>query len=449
MGNSTNILVGNVTANSTGLFIDPHNLVNPANAIVMPTFGIIAIMMCYLPLRDFFRLLIGLTTHRKIISCTLASTGSGMSSKYFIKLSIIGITSILIWGPIQMFYASLNWPRPLHPYNFAAIHQPEKWNQIIFLPTSLNGQLQYNGWAGIAMSFMIYAYFGFNSEAINTYRGWLVKCGLGKIWPSLKEPRISVQRSRDGSQDSRRTSLSEKLDLVGKAMRFFDGGRKDSLATTTTGVGSTIARFSESGRKDSQATISTGMNTDPDAITPLPEIPEAPSPHLYSSPVEPSPPAKRLFFSVFRTHLNLPFHLFGSSPQSSGRSADTSPTHACATCGRHQNADLEAQNPRPITAPSGPPNSSFVQHDKNRPVLRTNIWSETGQFFEAISKGHEKIHREKEKEEGKDKMGTKPYRGKEKMELGNQKDGTAGVANAVIVEHALERRESEVNIKTG
>jgi hypothetical protein len=84
--------------------------------------------------------------------------------------------------------------------------------------------MQYNGCPTVALSIMIFSYFGFNNDAIDKYRRWLVKCGLGQIWPSLKEPRF--QRRRQGSTAG--SNLSGHFDLVSKAMHYFTPSRKSS-----------------------------------------------------------------------------------------------------------------------------------------------------------------------------------------------------------------------------
>ena len=85
----------------------------------------------------------------------------------------------------------------------------------------------------------MFLFFGFNDEAIDTYRGWLVKLGFAKIWPSLREPRLPPGlRERSGSSSSGST-FSSHFDLVGKAMKHFDTeSRKDSGGTTLINQGS-------------------------------------------------------------------------------------------------------------------------------------------------------------------------------------------------------------------
>lgn len=82
------------------------------------------------------------------------------------------------------------------------------------------------------MSFMVWVYFGFNDDAVDTYRHFLVVLGAGRLWPSLRLTR--VQRMRRGSEKSGK-SFGSHFDVVEKVMKYFDRERKDSRATTVVG----------------------------------------------------------------------------------------------------------------------------------------------------------------------------------------------------------------------
>lgn len=80
-------------------------------------------------------------------------------------------------------------------------------------------------------------FFGFTDDAIDTYRKWLVWFGFGLVWPSLKEPREVRLRRRGRGSGSRSGSWTSHFDLVSKAMKHVDGGRKQSQATTIVATG--------------------------------------------------------------------------------------------------------------------------------------------------------------------------------------------------------------------
>lgn len=367
-----------------------------------------------------------------------------MNSKYFVKLTMIACALLLIWIPCQFYYFRLQLPPTLHPYSFSEIHRPELWWPIAYYPTALNSQLQYNGWSCVGVSFMIFCFFGFNNDAIDTYRKWMVAIGLGKCFPSLKEPRHPP--ARRGSSASR-SSISERLDIVGKAMKFFDGSRKGSQATDAT----TLASQCQS-RKGSHGTLLHASTcTENDASMHLPRIPEVGSPHLYPSPRSNTTKiVRRPILSTFRTYLHLPFPLFPSKEQkrnsttsSTSRRYGNAETHACERCGYRAAAgtlDLEAQRHHPSTS------SNDAVLTPQNVHLRTDIWSETGSF-DHISKGQEKVDRQK----GLGlKMGTRAYREREEREFHeNEKNGSGsgGAENGegVVVEKVMERRESEAS----
>jgi len=83
------------------------------------------------------------------------------------------------------------------------------------------------------MATVLFIYFGFNDESVDAYRRWCCKLGLGRLFPTLKEP-----RQRRGSSSSR-GSLGRHLDLVGKCMRYIDGSLRKTSHATSAGTGTT------------------------------------------------------------------------------------------------------------------------------------------------------------------------------------------------------------------
>ncbi len=184
-------------------------------------------------------MLIRLRKYRKNITEALTSSGSGLAPKKFLKLVFISSSLIVVYLPVQISFLFRSFPAEWVPYSWDDVHSAQNWNPIIYYRTSDLPLLQYNGWTSISMSATMFLYFGFGDDAIDTYRGWLVKLGFAKIWPSLRESRVSRhlrQRSGSGSTFS---SISNHLDLVGKALKHFDSGsRKDSERTTLAGQSS-------------------------------------------------------------------------------------------------------------------------------------------------------------------------------------------------------------------
>ena len=177
----------------------------------------------------------GLYNYRKGNGRTLASNNSGMPARKLMKLILISLILLIIYLPVQLLFIIRNWPSSLEGYSWTANHNPAVWNPILFYHTSQFPELQYTGWTPVGASAVMFTFFGFTDHAIDMYRGWLVKLGFAKFWPSLLEPRR--QALRGSSTWSTVSRFSSKLDLIAKAVNYFEGGasRKSSQTTTTRG----------------------------------------------------------------------------------------------------------------------------------------------------------------------------------------------------------------------
>ncbi|TAQ90611.1 hypothetical protein B7494_g1076 [Chlorociboria aeruginascens] len=289
------------------------------------------------PLTESVLVMYRLRKHRDALAGTLSSTGSGLSPRRFLKLFMLSLLLLLIFLPVTLYYLYLNLPPYWPAYNFSAIHDPNFWPLIIFSKIADLPALQYDGWLPIVLAFLIFFFFGLNREAVQMYKTWLVKLGFGNCFPSLLV--IEEEGIHRHNATNSRGSWTSNFDLVSKAMHYFNGSRKNSLATTLDGPGSETTQS----RKGSHATfdprtissiLTNSTDTDithdkalnltitphpssnvPDLITPAP----LPSPPLPTTPFlrpllptfSPSPPplTQKPLFSLFRTHLNFPFPL--------------------------------------------------------------------------------------------------------------------------------------------
>ncbi|KAK6585684.1 hypothetical protein PZA11_002411 [Diplocarpon coronariae] len=358
-------------------------------------------------------MLVRLRRHRQTISEALTSTGSGLPPRKFVKLVLISMSLIVIYLPVQAVFIWYATPTTLVPYSWARIHNPATWDPILFIHTEDQSSLQWNGWAGIAMALMMFLYFGFNDDAVDTYRKWLVYCGAGRIWPSLTMSR-EQRRGRAGGSAAggSRGSFTSHFDLVSKAMKYMDGNlRKNSHAMSTT-VGDAWVSFPpprmvvlcsdrvlsrDRSRKGSQGTLenmtalahtSTATSsiqlkspTTPTSTRHPPDLTEkitpAPAPYDCQPPtsrVSPSvvrlaaAPPHRGFFSLFRTHLNLPLDLFASSASHDEDSKTESATPASTSSERAQDLESRAQaSSSHRRTPSVPTHSTAT--------VSTSIWS--------------------------------------------------------------------------
>ena len=177
----------------------------------------------------------GLYNYRKGNGRTLASNNSGMPARKLMKLIVISLILLIIYLPIQLLFIIRNWPSSLKGYSWSTDHNPAEWDPVDFYPTSEFPELQYTGWTPVGASAVMFIFFGFTDHAIDKYRGWLVKLRFSKFWPGLLEPRR--QACRGNITWTTVSRISSKLDLIAKAINYFEGEtfRKLSQTTATTG----------------------------------------------------------------------------------------------------------------------------------------------------------------------------------------------------------------------
>ncbi|PBP19916.1 pheromone receptor a [Diplocarpon rosae] len=393
-------------------------------------------------------MLVRLRRHRQTISAALTSTGSGLPPRKFVKLVLISMSLIIIYLPVQAVFIWYATPTTLVPYSWARVHNPATWDPILFIHTEDQPTLQWNGWAGIATALMMFLYFGFNDDAVDTYRKWLVYGGAGRIWPSLKMSREQRRGSAGGSATlGSRGSFISHFDLVSKAMKYVDGNmRKNSHATSTTMVGDANAS-----RKGSQGTLEnmtalahtntatssiplksrtnstpTGTPSYPIDITsaPAPYDCQPPTHHASSSAVHPTtPPPSRGVLSLFRTHLHLPFGLFASSPSRREHSNIKASTSASTSNEKAHDLECQAQpSPSQTRRTSSVPTHSTT-------TISTSIWSspKLSSHFASHSPFHAQLSAatcpesgcpgDEELDPHAPKLGSRAYRERERREL--------------------------------
>jgi Pheromone A receptor len=60
---------------------------------------------------------------------------------------------------------------------------------------------QYLGWTSVLWNMSMVFFFALTKDTLNTWRRWLVRCGLGKVWPRL------IAEEPTGNQNSTRPEL--------------------------------------------------------------------------------------------------------------------------------------------------------------------------------------------------------------------------------------------------
>lgn len=125
------------------------------------------------------------------------------------RLFIIALTLILIFLPVQFYVFYRNLAVERLPYSWSAIHGPEWW-QIIMIPTG--GVVIFDRWIRIGCGFLVFFFFGLGRDAMKMYRSWLLRLGLGRIFPSLKDQYDMGRAST--STGSRFGSFSSRAKLI-------------------------------------------------------------------------------------------------------------------------------------------------------------------------------------------------------------------------------------------
>ena len=112
---------------------------------------------------------------------------------------------LAIFLPVQCYIFYRNATFPLQPYSWSIIHGKEWWD-IFLIPTY--GSVTFDRWVRIALGFTVFFCFGLGQDAMMMYRTWLLKMGLGRIFPKLRREQLLTHmhpssRSRFGSYSSK------------------------------------------------------------------------------------------------------------------------------------------------------------------------------------------------------------------------------------------------------
>jgi pheromone a factor receptor len=133
-------------------------------------YACLILIRIYIYRRDFGRLLSSASTTRS----------------RFIRLLIVSLLALCCFLPLEIYNLTSVVP-DLHPYSWVWTHN--EWNNAALVPTQGHVQL-WVGWVWIACGYTTFAFFGLAEDAREMYRSWMKKAGVGKIFPSLVEPRL-------------------------------------------------------------------------------------------------------------------------------------------------------------------------------------------------------------------------------------------------------------------
>ena len=120
--------------------------------------------------------------YRQEFAAILGSSNSKLTKSRFKRLFLMSATLIVIVLPVQFYVLAQNASYPFLRYDWNAVHG-QTWQDIVMVPTE--GAVFYDRWVHIAIGMGMFFFFGLGAEAIKMYRGWLLACGMDKIFPGL------------------------------------------------------------------------------------------------------------------------------------------------------------------------------------------------------------------------------------------------------------------------
>lgn len=139
--------------------------------------------------------------YRKEFSEVLSSSNSNLTKSRFMRLFWLSIILILVVLPVQLYVLIANTTQfPYAKYSWDAIHSD--WNVVSLFPTG--GVVRFDRWLQIAVGFVVFFFFGLGQDAQTMYSKWLIKLGLGRIFPCLgRQPRTGQQPDLSGTSSTR------------------------------------------------------------------------------------------------------------------------------------------------------------------------------------------------------------------------------------------------------
>lgn len=159
--------------------------------------------------------MVRLLKYRQQFSTILASSHSKLNKTRFLRLFILSTTLIIIFLPIAIYVFTRNLEYPRHPFSWSAVHGPD-WSTII-VRVATQGNVNFDRWLNVGIGYAVFAFFGFGSDAMMMYRSWLLRLGLGHVFPKLNHPHLSSNRagsSQTASNGGKSGSFSSRAKLI-------------------------------------------------------------------------------------------------------------------------------------------------------------------------------------------------------------------------------------------
>lgn len=115
---------------------------------------------------------------RKDVKDILRCTNSGLNISRFSKLLSFCCIVILVMFPVSVYVFASDLSHVDSSYNFKMIHNTAVWFTVSFVPEA---QPLYTVWIYIAISYIVFVFFGLGSDAIEMYLEILSRIGLGSV----------------------------------------------------------------------------------------------------------------------------------------------------------------------------------------------------------------------------------------------------------------------------
>lgn len=131
---------------------------------------------------------------RKDVRDILKCTNSGLNIVRFAKLLSFCCVVILVMFPLSVYIFADNVNHVEDTFDFAIVHSQALWNLISFIPMS---QPYFTTWIYMALSYVVFIFFGLGSDAVEMYLQILCKVGLAPVlqWVSKKRANRKINKA--------------------------------------------------------------------------------------------------------------------------------------------------------------------------------------------------------------------------------------------------------------
>ena len=150
--------------------------------------------------------------YRQEFALILDSSGSGLTKNRFTRLFLMALTLIVVIIPVETYILYIFAIKIDLSYDWALVHGSD-WGSIILTPTG--GSVQYDRWIQVGLGFAVFVFFGLGHDAQEMYRKFMLRLGMGRIFPTLRLSKTEKRRLR-ASAGSETVSDGSRVHLFAK-----------------------------------------------------------------------------------------------------------------------------------------------------------------------------------------------------------------------------------------